>query len=460
MLINFVLNVMDTFNIVYLWIALTKRDSNFRKLVSSVLIIASILTITAEVRLNFIIVYIIEIIILKIIYRRDFKNVIFGLLLTLLIIMLMQLILSLIIDKFFYDDTIQGIVIELIIFVCVVAFSKFNLYSKKFILEKITNSVLIYFIITSSIYVIILKFIWDYDNRVIKDNLFIAAETLSVLIMCNIFTYSYVVKVVKEKEALKVSNEYNSVVNEIVQETKQRQHDFVNYKNTIRGIIEVTDDNEVKSVIKNYMKDEDIYDDKINELMYIDHVVIRSIVYRNICKAKKYNINFKYQIENNVLENILTYHEISNVLNNLLNNAFDEVSKNECLKKNIEIKILNEKRTFHLIVKNQIVNPNDVNINEMFTRGYSTKNTTGTRGYGLYNVQQIVNLHKGYVKLNVECEEIIFDIYFNNSSGKSGSPKKLLQPDLDIKLNTLSNTTEKKFIDFVIKNNSFHINNN
>ncbi len=53
----------------------------------------------------------------------------------------------------------------------------------------------------------------------------------------------------------------------------------------------------------------------------------------------------------------------------------------------------------------------------MFTRGYSTKNTTGTRGYGLYNVQQIVNLHKGYIKLNVEYEEIIFDIYYNNSSG-------------------------------------------
>ena len=52
----------------------------------------------------------------------------------------------------------------------------------------------------------------------------------------------------------------------------------------------------------------------------------------------------------------------------------------------------------------------------MFTRGYSTKNT-GTRGYGLYNVQQIVNLHKGYIKIKVECGEIIFDIYFNNSSG-------------------------------------------
>ncbi len=58
----------------------------------------------------------------------------------------------------------------------------------------------------------------------------------------------------------------------------------------------------------------------------------------------------------------------------------------------------------------------------MFTRGYTTKNTTGTRGYGLYNVKKIVDQHKGYVELYVECEKIVFDIYFNNSSGKSGSP--------------------------------------
>ena len=159
-----------------------------------------------------------------------------------------------------------------------------------------------------------------------------------------------------------------------------------------------------------------MYDNKINELIYIDNVVIRSIIYRNICKAKKHNINFQYKIENNVLDNILSYNEISNVLNNLLNNAFDEVIKDECIKKNIEIKILNEDKTSHLIVKNQIANSNNINLNEMFTRGYSTKNT-GTRGYGLYNVQQIINSHKGYMEMNVESEEIIFNIYFNNSSG-------------------------------------------
>ena len=425
MLTDFTLNIMDTFNIVYLWIVLTKRENNLFKLISSVVIISILITVIDQLGLNFIVTYVMDIIIIKIIYRRNFNNIIFELLLTLLIIMLIQLILFVVINQFVYDATIQNFAIELIILMCLVVFSKFNLFNKNFIIEKITNNILFYFILTSMTYVMVIRFVWEYDSKIIMDNLFIISVILSALIIFQVFTYLYVVKVIKEKESLKIANEYNSVINEIVQEIKQRQHDFVNYKNTIRGIVAVVDDNDVKSAINNYIKNEDVHDNKINELIYIENVIIRSIIYRNICKAVKHNVDFEYQIESNVLDNILSYHEISNLLNNMLNNAFDEVLKEECHKKNIEVKIYNFGETSHLMVKNHIVNPNNTNLNEMFTRGYTTKNTTDTRGYGLYNVKKIVNLHKGYIEFYVECETIVFDIYFNNSSGKSGSPIRL-----------------------------------
>jgi two-component system, LytTR family, sensor histidine kinase AgrC len=275
---------------------------------------------------------------------------------------------------------------------------------------------LIFLISICSLYAIVFKIAWNYDNSMILNNLVFTSVIISILVISQIVVYVYIVKIIKEKEKLKISNEYKVVIDEIVQEIKQRQHDFGNYKNTIRGIVEVIDEKDVKAAINNYIKDEDIYDDKINELIYIDNVVIRSIVYRNMCKAKKHNVNFQYDIENDILDDILSYNEISNTLNNLLNNAFDEVIKDECTKKNIQIKILNENKTPHLIIRNQIVSPNDVNLNEMFTRGYSTKNTS-TRGYGLYNVKRIINSHKGYIKMKVDCKEIIIDIYFNNSSG-------------------------------------------
>lgn len=112
----------------------------------------------------------------------------------------------------------------------------------------------------------------------------------------------------------------------------------------------------------------------------------------------------------------MSYQELSNILNNLLNNAFDEVIKEECINKNIKLEIVNRNKESHLIIKNQIANVNDLNLNEMFERGFSTKNI-GTRGYGLYNVKKIINLHKGFIKVNIESGKIKFDFYFNNSSG-------------------------------------------
>lgn len=417
MLADMTLNVIDTFNILYLWVVLTNRDKNKFKFILSVVMISTLITAADQLNQNFIITYIIDIFIIMIVYRKEFKNAMFGLLLVLLIDMLLQLILDLVVSKFIYDYTAEGFIIELIISFVVIIFSKVSWINKKFNVEHINNNVLIYFIFTSSIYAVILKFIWDCDYTIIYNNLFIVSVILTILIISQVFTYLYVLKVIKEKEALKISNEYNEVINEIIQEIKQRQHDFVNYKNTITGIMEIEDNNNVKQAIANYMKSENIYDNKINELIYIDNVVIKSIIYRNICRAKKHDVKFEYKIENNVLDKTLSYNEISNLLNNMLNNAFDEVLKNECHEKNIEVKLFCENKTSHLIVKNQIANADDINLNEMFIRGYSTKGAAGTRGYGLYNVQQIVNHHKGHIKLNMELNEIIFNVYFNNSSG-------------------------------------------
>ncbi|NSB13328.1 GHKL domain-containing protein [Clostridium beijerinckii] len=415
MLSSVIINGMNTFSIIYLWATLTKKNNNMIKLVSSVLVASILVTVIEVLQLNFIIEYIAVILSIKIIYRLDLKQVILGFFLALVIVMSLELLLSLIVNKLGCENMYTAIIVESIILVIIV-YSKIKVSNRSITVEIVDNIVLIYFILTCSVYAIIFKIVWDYDNEIILSNFFFVSLVFCILVIAQVLIYLYFVKEIREKEALKVTNEYNNVIDEIVQEIKQRQHDFVNYKNSIRGMVEVLNEKDLREAIRNYMKDEDIYDTKINELIYIDNVVIRSIVYRNMCKAKKHNITFKYEIGNNVLDHMLSYNELSNVLNNLLNNAFDEVIKEECHKKYIEIMIFNENKESHLVVKNQVVNTSDINLNEIFMRGYSTKNID-TRGYGLYNVQQIVNLHKGYIKINIECNEIIFDIYFNNSSG-------------------------------------------
>jgi len=421
MISTLIINILDMFNIFYLWTLLSKKNIDNFKLLSSVFVASILTTIIEQLGMNFICTYIVIIMMIKFIYNENLKEIIFQFFLVLLGEISAQLIISVIVDRIVDDYTLRIVIVELTTFACIIVFSKINL-KKKIRFHNIQHNILIYFILTCILYVVIFKVVWNDDNNIILNNLVSTSAILTMLVSLQIFAYLFIIKIIKEKEKLKVSTEYNIVINEIVQEIKQRQHDFINYKNTIRGIVAVVDDKDVKGAISNYIKDEEMHDIKINELIYIDNVVIRSIIYRNICKAEKHKVNFQYKIENDVLDNILGYHEISNLLNNLLNNAFDEVLRDGCNEKNIEIIISNSDQTSHLIVKNQVVNLNDIEINEMFTRGYSTKNTTETRGYGLYNVKKIINIHKGYIKINLECGKIIFDIYFNNSSGKSGSP--------------------------------------
>ncbi|NRT74860.1 ATP-binding protein [Clostridium beijerinckii] len=415
MLNDIIINTLDTINIVYLWATLNKKAHISYKLLISI-ILASIFVNTAEYfELNFIFSYALVIIVIKSIYKKKIKDVILEFFFTLFIEMSFQFIISSIINIVIYDEYIKSISMELITLAIIVIFSKVNL-SNTINFEKINNDISMYLISTFSMDVIVFKIILIYDDKLILNNLAITALIVTISVISHILIYNYIIREMKENQKLKVSNEYNNIIDEIVQEIKQRQHDFVNYKNTIRGIVEVLDEDKIGGAIRNYIKDEDIYDNKINELIYIDNVIIRSIIYRNMCKAKKNNINFQYRIDNNVLDNIFSYNEISNLLNNLLNNAFEEVMKSGCIKKNIEIEILNKKEASHLIVKNQIEESNNININEMLTRGYSTK-SAGTRGYGLYNVEQIITSHKGCLEVKVESKEIIFDIYFNNSSG-------------------------------------------
>lgn len=413
MLNNMLINSLDTLNIIYLWVILNKKNDSIYKLLFSTVICSVLSNVADYFQLNFLLLYIMIIVIIKTTYKKKLKDAVLQFFLVLFIEMSFQLVTYMIINIFIYDEYTKEIIVELITLCIILIFSKLNL-SNKISFEKMNNDIYMYLIATFSMDVIVFKIILVYNNALILDNLLITSLIVGISVTSQIFIYVSIIRGMKENERLKTSIEYNQVIDEIVKEIKQRQHDFVNYKNTIRGIVEVVDENKIGDAIRDYIKDEDIYDNKINELIYIDNVIIRSIIYRNMCKAKKYDINFQYRIDNNVLDNTLNYNEISNVLNNLLNNAFEEVMKDECIKKNIEIKILKEDMVSHLIIRNQLADSSGINLNEMLTRGYSTKNS-GQRGYGLYNVEQIINSHKGCLEVQVESNEMIFDIYFNFS---------------------------------------------
>nr|WP_238480441.1 GHKL domain-containing protein [Clostridium chrysemydis] len=90
--------------------------------------------------------------------------------------------------------------------------------------------------------------------------------------------------------------------------------------------------------------------------------------------------------------------EISVVLNNLLNNAIEAI-ENETVKE-IKLTITKLKHSYKIIVSNTINKEKIIEIDKMFKKGESTKGKG--RGYGLFNVNELVQKHGGTIQVDIE----------------------------------------------------------
>ena len=96
--------------------------------------------------------------------------------------------------------------------------------------------------------------------------------------------------------------------------------------------------------------------------------------------------------------------ELTVVLSNLLNNAIEAASKSE--KKVIEISTEYYEGKYIIEVSNSVDNLTKIMVADISKIRFSTKGTG--RGYGLYNVKNIVEKYKG--KVNMSLEEDIFNV--------------------------------------------------
>jgi sensor histidine kinase regulating citrate/malate metabolism len=220
-------------------------------------------------------------------------------------------------------------------------------------------------------------------------------------------------KIIEEKNVLKVQSEYISIIDNTIEAVKRKQHDFKNYINIINGIIQVSDEKRLKNELKEYIKSLTSSNKAIEDMLYIDNIIIKAIVYNKMCEAERLNMNFLYNVNNNLLENKLQNYEISDVLSNLLNNAFEavQVQRDSISVKNVILNIVIEEDKSVIEVKNNGVPIQEEQINNIFKSGFSTKEGKN-RGYGLHNVKKIVEGKGGKVQIAFEDDYTIFKIIF------------------------------------------------
>nr|WP_242596693.1 GHKL domain-containing protein [Clostridium botulinum] len=349
----------------------------------------------------------------SVIYKKNIINVSLEFFIILVILTIVQIpeikLVQILKGNTNYDFKMYNLM-NCITFLIVVLLYKLVLRKMILYIKLLESKVLYCFIINYSLYIIVFKFIWEYDKSIIINNKIIFLLVAVLILIVQTYLYVYFGKLINIKKEFEIKNRYEPIMDNIIEEIRRRQHDFKNNINTINGIIETSKHGELRNKLRGYMDTLDFFNINLGEIMYIKNSILKAIIYTKICEAKKRDIEFKYNIQNNSLEDILMDYEISDILNNIINNAFEALESKE----NNKIIILN------ILMKNdkniiEIKNNGDIidtkNLKNIFKIGFSTK-AGHKRGYGLYNVKNIVNRNHGSIQLFIEDDFICFHISF------------------------------------------------
>lgn len=272
----------------------------------------------------------------------------------------------------------------------------FDLFIEKY------NSILI---ISVNIIMIFLFFRLLIQNEFIKE---LPINEIGILfisiISINVFYFYDVYKKDKKKKSSEIKESMNPLIQELIDEMKANEHEYKNHLNILYCMIQVCKEDELKDKAKKYIGN--VFENKnlLNNLSKVENTILKAVLLSKINQAEKNEIDCYYFIDSQLEGVPLDDSELTVVLSNLLNNAIEAASKSE--KKVIEISTEYYEGKYIIEVSNSVDNLTKSMVADISKIRFSTKGTG--RGYGLYNVKNIVEKYKG--KVNMSLEEDIFNV--------------------------------------------------
>ena len=140
----------------------------------------------------------------------------------------------------------------------------------------------------------------------------------------------------------------------------------------------------------------------------MENTIVKAVLYNKAQRAEKLGIIYKYRVTSDLKNISLDNSELTVILSNLLNNAIEATSMIK--KKEIEVDIGEDEKHYIISVKNYTENMENENLYNIFKMGYTTKGEG--RGYGLYNIKEIVEKNKGKIMISLENEILTLTIKF------------------------------------------------
>lgn len=363
--------------------------------------------------LQFFINYLLLFLLIKLVFKKNTKYLLLEFSLVLATFGAMQLAVIIILKlstptSFAKNEFIFNLIANLICMLISFCTYKYISYGKLKILFKQESAKIYFFSVNLFIYIATAKWVWNFKRHEFMDEIMLYLVIPIVYILANLFFLEYHMKNNELKKSLEDYKKYSPVISKLLEDVKKRQHDFKNHLNTVYSLVLVADEKSLKETITQYMDSLNTSLENMEKVLQINNTVVTAIIYNKVNEAAKNNIEFKYSIQADSKFPFKDY-ELSEVLNNLLDNAFEAVLNPKCDFKRVFLNIgyLEEDCIIEIGNTGKKVEFND--IGKIFNAGYTTKDGEN-RGYGLYNVKKIVESYEGRIQLSYENNYTIFCI--------------------------------------------------
>lgn len=358
--------------------------------------------------LTFVLIFLLANIIVGKLYNKNIIVNIVGLIISCMTIIFIELVAMLISILIFGHNDLPdwAYFIILLLSMSSIIYSTYRVMkSRKINLENFIERYNSVVLISINLIIIFLLFKVLLQNEFIKDLevVEIGALFLSMIII-NTFYFISIYKNDKENKKSKLKQSINPLIQELLDEMKASEHEYKNHLNILYCMIQVCKEDELRDRAKKYIGN--VFENKnlLNNLSYIENTILKGVLLSKINQAEKNEIICKYKIDSQLEGIALDDSELTVVLSNLFNNAIESASNSE--KKYIDIFTTYKNGKYVIEVSNSVSNFTEDMIPSISKIRFSTKGTG--RGYGIYNINKIVNKYKG--KINMSVKEDMFNI--------------------------------------------------
>lgn len=358
--------------------------------------------------LIFVILFLLAVIISKIDKRSEI-NVFCELCISQLMLMLIQFIATipiyLILGNNWNNNLIftfnMFIILALILGVSKVL-QKFNIKFALVIDKYIQINIVI---INSILFVFIIKLV----VRSFEVNFNIMTQIVTIVTTSMLVNFFYFINMIKKSRKNKkeeIEKNIDPLIDDLINKMRAREHEYKNHLNMLYCMVQVCNEGELKEKVKEYVGNITSNEDELSKIARLDNTIIKAIIFSKVKLAESYEVQFKYNIESDLEKISLDNSELTVLLSNLLNNSIE--SSGLCKEKYVELDIYEEDDEYIIYIKNSVEDIDKELVKKMFKEGYSTKGNN--RGYGLFNIKNILDKHKGKIYSNIEDGYIEFNI--------------------------------------------------